>query len=167
MAWTYTTLKSALQDYLESTETTFVANIPIIVQQAEDRILKQVQLPDFRKNQTGLTTASDQYLGIPTDFLAPYSLAVNNSGYEYLLFKDVNFIREAYPLNTTEGVPKYYSIFEDTFFLLAPTPDAQYEVEIHYFFKPETIVTASTSWLGTHAEAALFSACVHEAVIQT
>jgi hypothetical protein len=165
MAWTYATLTQALQDYLESDETTFVADIPIIVRQAEDRILKNVQLPDFRKNSTGTCTASDQYLGIPTDFLAPYSLAVDNSGYEFLLFKEVNFIREAYPSASTEGVPKYYALLEDTYFILGPTPDSNYTVELHYFYKPESIVTASTSWLGTHAEAALFSTCLHEAYV--
>lgn len=162
MAWTYTTLKQAIQDFLETDETTFVSNIPVFVQQAEDRILKQVQLPEFRKNSTGVTAASDQYLGVPTDFLAPYSLAVDNSGYEYLLFKDANFVREAYPASTTEGVPKYYGLFEDTFFILGPTPDAIYNVELHYFYKPESIVTAATSWLGTHAERTLFKACIVE-----
>ena len=97
MAWTFTTLKNALQDYLETTETTFVDNLPTIITQAEDRILKSVQLPDFRKNSTGVTTSSNKYLKCPSDFLAPYSLSVDNSGYEFLLFKDVNFIREAYP----------------------------------------------------------------------
>jgi len=165
MAWTYTTLSQAIQDYLETDETTFVANIPVIVQQAEDRILKQVQLPDFRKNATGTATASDQYLGIPTDFLAPYSLALDNSGYEFLLFKDVSFIREAYPSAATTGVPKYYAIFDDDFFILGPTPNANFAVELHYFHKPTSIVTASTSWLGTHAESALFSQCIHEAYV--
>jgi len=163
MSWTYATLSQAIQDHVESDETTFVSFIPTIVKLAEDRILKNVQLPDFRKNQTGVTAANDQYLGIPTDFLAPYSLAVNDSGYEYLLFKDVNFIREAYPLQATTGTPKHYAIFDDTYFILGPTPDAIYPVELHYFHRPETIVTASTSWLGTHAETCLFYGCLVEA----
>ena len=163
MSWTYTTLLQSIQDYVESDEATFVAEIPNIVKQAEDRILKSVQLPEFRKNVTGVTAASDQYLGIPTDFLSVYSLAVDNTGYEFLLFKDVSFIREAYPLNTTEGVPKYYSIFDDTYFLLAPTPDGIYNVEMHYFYKPASIVTASTSWLGTNAPAVLLWGCILEA----
>lgn len=163
MAWTYTTLSQAIQDYVESDETTFVGQIGTIVKQAEDRILKSVQLPDFRKNVTGSTTGSDQYLGIPTDFLAPYSLAADNSGYEFLIFKDVNFIREAYPANTTEGVPKYYAIFDDEFFILGPTPDAAYTVELHYFHRPASIVDNSTSWLGTHAEAALLYGSLIEA----
>lgn len=165
MAWTYTTLKQAMQDYLETDETTFVDNIDIIIQQAEDRILKKVQLPDFRKNVTGSTTTDDPYLSIPTDFLSPYSLSIDNSGQEFLQFKDVNFIREGYPTASGTGVPKYYAIFEDTFFLLGPTPDDDYTAELHYFYKPDSIVTASTSWLGTHAESALLWACLYEAYV--
>lgn len=165
MAWTYTTLKQAMQDYLETDETTFVDNIDIIIQQAEDRILKKVQLPDFRKNVTGSTTTGDPYLSIPADFLSPYSLSVDNSGQEFLQFKDVNFIREVYPTSSGTGTPKYYAIFEDTFFLLGPTPDDDYAAELHYFYKPDSIVTASTSWLGTHAESALLWACLYEAYV--
>ena len=92
MAWTYTTLKNAIQDYLETTETTFVNNLPVIIKQAEDRILKSIQLPDFRKNVTGSTTDGTPYLTMPSDFLAPYSLAVDNSGYDFLIFKEGSFI---------------------------------------------------------------------------
>ena len=123
MAWTFTTLKTAIQDYLETTETTFVNNLPTIILQAEDRILKSVQLPDFRKNATGNTSQGNQYLSMPSDFLAPYSLSVDNTGYEFLVFKDVNFIREAYPASSTTGTPKYYAIFDESNFLLAPTPN--------------------------------------------
>lgn len=163
MAWTYSTLSTAIEDYVVSTEAKLVANMSVIVQQAEDRILQKVQLPDFRKNVTGNTTASDQYLGMPADFLAPYSLMVDNSGYEALIFKDVNFVREAYPSTGTEGAPKYYSIFEDSAFLLGPTPDQNYVIELHYFYRPESIVTAGTSWLGTHAVSCLFYGCLVEA----
>ena len=163
MALNYTELSQAIQDYLQSDETTLVSNIPIIVKQAEDRILKKVQLPDFRRNVTGTVTASDEYLGIPTDFLAPYSLSVDNSGHEFLLFKNVNFVREAYPITSVTGTPKYYSIFSDTYFLLGPTPDSNYLSELHYFYRPESIVTASTSWLGTNAESALLYGCLIEA----
>jgi hypothetical protein len=163
MAWTYTTLKQAIQDYVESDETTFVNNLDIIIKQAEDRILKEVQLPDFRRNVTGTLTASDQYLGAPTDFLSPYSLALDNSGSEFLLFKDVNFIREAYPTVSGEGVPKVYAIFDDDFFIVGPTPDANYQVELHYFHRPASIVDADTSWLGTNSESTLLYGCVVEA----
>ncbi len=163
MAWTYTTLKQAIQDYLETDETTFVTNIDVFIRQTEDRILKDIQLPEFRKNVTGSVTGSDQYLAVPTDYLSPYSLAVDNTGLEFLLFKDVNFIREAYPLVSTEGTPKYYGIFDSSFFILGPTPDQSYATELHYFYRPTTIVTASTSWLGTNAESVLLYGCLIEA----
>jgi hypothetical protein len=165
MAWTFTTLKNALQDYLETTETTFVDNLPTIITQAEDRILKSVQLPDFKKNSTGTTTSSNKYLSCPSDFLAPYSLAVDNSGYEFLLFKDVNFIREAYPSASTTGIPKYYGLFDAENFILAPTPNANLTAELHYFYKPESITAASsgTSWLGDNAESTLLYGCLVEA----
>lgn len=165
MAWTFTTLKNALQDYLETTETTFVDNLSVIITQVEDRILKSVQLPDFKKNSTGSTTSSNKYLTCPTDFLAPYSLAVDNSGYEFLLFKDVNFIREAYPSSSTTGIPKYYALFDADNFILAPTPNANLTAELHYFYKPESITSASsgTSWLGDNAENTLLYGCLVEA----
>ena len=165
MAWTFTTLKNAIQDYLETTETTFVNNLSVIITQAEDRILNSGQLPDFRKNVTGTTTDGTPYLTMPTDFLAPYSLAVDNSGYEYLLFKDVNFIREAYPAATTEGVPKYYAVFDESTFILGPTPSSNLTAELHYFYKPESITASSdgTSWLGTNAESALLYGSLVEA----
>jgi hypothetical protein len=163
MAWTYTTLSQAIQDYMQSDETTFVTDMPIIVKQAEDRILKDVQLPDFRKNVGGLLTSGDQYLCYPEDMLSPYSLAIDNSGFEFLLFKLVSFIREAYPIVATTGVPKHYAIFDDGNFIIGPTPNAGYSIELHYFYRPESIVTASTSWLGTHAESALLYGCLVEA----
>jgi len=102
---------------------------------------------------------------MPSDFLAPYSLAVDNSGYEFLLFKDVNFIREAYPASTTEGIPKYYAVFDENTFILGPTPNANLTAELHYFYKPESITASSdgTSWLGTNAESALLYGSLIEA----
>jgi|TARA_A100001011_G_scaffold167189_1_gene175979 hypothetical protein len=165
MAWTYTTLKNAIQDYLETTETTFVNNLPVIIKQAEDRILKSIQLPDFRKNVTGSTTDGTPYLTMPSDFLAPYSLAVDNSGYEFLIFKEVSFIRESYPVATTEGIPKYYAIFDENTFILGPTPNANLTAELHYFYKPESITASSdgTSWLGTNSESTLLYGSLVEA----
>tara|TARA_A100000172_G_C3029270_1_gene106029 strand:+ start:122 stop:760 length:639 start_codon:yes stop_codon:yes gene_type:complete len=165
MAFTFTTLKQAIQDYLETNETTFVTNLPTIITQAEERILKSVQLPNFRKNVTGTTTQSNNYLETPTDFLAPYSLAVDNSGYEYLMFKDVNFIRQAYPVASTTGIPKHYAIFDDTTFILGPTPNAALTVELHYFYEPQSITVSSdgASWLGSNAENALLYGCLIEA----
>lgn len=165
MAFTYTTLKQAIQDYMESNETSFVNNLPTIIQQAEDKILKTVQLPDFRKNVSGSVASGNQYLVMPSDFLTPYSLAIDNSGFEYLIFKDVNFIRQAYPLTTTQGAPKYYGIFSRTAFILGPTPDSAYNAELHYFHKPTSITASAdgTSWLGTNAESSLLYGCLVEA----
>ena len=164
MAWTLTTLKSTIQDYLQNTETTFVNDLSTIIVQAENRILKSVQLPDFRKNTTGTMTSGNAYLSTPSDFMAPYSLALDNSGYEYLLFKDVNFIREAYPVSSTTATPKYYSLFDDASFIIGPTPDSSYSVELHYFYKPTSITASAdgTSWLGDNAETALLYGCLVE-----
>ena len=164
MAFTFTTLKSAIQDYLESSETTFVNNLPLIIQQAEQRILRTAQIPDLRKNVTGTLSKGNPYLAMPTDFLAPYSLAIENSGSEFLLFKDVNFMREAYPVSTTEGVPKYYSMFDAYNFIVAPTPSANFAAELHFMFEPQSISLAAsgTSWLGTNAEMTLLYACLVE-----
>ena len=165
MAWTFTTLKTAIQDYLETDETTFVNNLPTIIKQAEDRILKSVQLPDFRKNVNGSMSDGNKYLKCPTDFLAPYSLSLSNSGEEFLIFKDVNFIREAYPVSTTKGVPKYYALFDAENFILGPTPNSSFTAELHYFYKPESITASSsgTRWLGTNAESTLLYGSLVEA----
>lgn len=167
MAWTFTTLKSSIQDYLETTESTFVSELPNIITRAEERILKAVQLPNFRKNVTGQSLSGNEYLSTPSDFLAPYSIALDNSGYEFLINKDVNFIREAYPVSTVTGVPKYYALFNDATFILAPTPNANFTFELHYFYKPESITVTGdgTSWLGTNAENALLYGCLVEAYI--
>ena len=167
MAWTFTTLKASIQDYLETTEETFVAELPLIITRAEERILKSVQLPNFRRNVTGSITANQEYLNTPDDFLASYSLALDNSGFEYLLNKDVNFIRQAYPVSTTTGVPKCYALFDDATFILGPTPNADFTTELHYFYKPLSITVTSdgTSWLGTNAENALLYGCLLEGYI--
>jgi len=167
MAWTYTTLKTAIQDYLQTTETSFVTNLPTFITQAEERILRTVQLPDFRKNVTGTLTSGDQYLAMPSDFLSQYSLAIDNTGYEYLLFKDANFIRESFPTSSTQGVPKYYGIFDDANFIIGPTPNANFDVELHYLYKPASITTdpSGTSWLGDNAENALLYGSLIEAYV--
>jgi len=145
----YITLRQVIQSYAENTEALFVANIPVFIQQAEQRIYNTVQIPVLRKNVTGNVTVSNPYLSCPNDFLAVYSLAVisNTGTYQYLIDKDVSFIREAYPSPTDISVPKYYSIFgsqlsyqNEISLLLAPTPDANYNVELHYFYYPVTIV---------------------------
>ena len=160
----YTELKQAIQDYTENAETTFVNNLDSFIKQAERRIYNEVQLPVLRKNSTGLTASGNTYLQLPDDFLAAYSLAVINSGaYSYLINKDVNWIREAYNSTSTTGLPKYYSLFDDDTILMAPVPDAAYSLELHYYYMPASIVTATTTWLGTNYEQVLLYGSLLEA----
>ena len=138
--------------------------IDTFIEQAEQRIFNSVQFPNFRKNQTGTLSPSNQYLEAPPGFLASSSFAViTNDSYEYLLNKDVNYIRAAYPNPTVEGIPKYYAQFDDNTFILGPTPDVAYTVEMHYFFYPESIVTAGTTWLGDNFDSALLYGALVEA----
>ena len=165
MSWTFTTLKTAIQDYTQNTESTFVTNLPTLIVQAENRIIKSVELPNFRQNVTGTLTSGNPYLSTPSDYLYPFSLAVldSSNNYDYLLNKDVSFIREAYPTASTTGSPKFYAQFDDDTFIVAQTPDANLAVELHYFYIPESITVASSgeSWLGTNAtEALLYSSLV-------
>jgi hypothetical protein len=167
----YSELTQALQDYLETSETSFVSNIPNFVRQAEERIYRSVQIPELRKNATASTTSGNQYLARPSDFLSVFSLAVvdGSGNYSYLYDKDVNFIREAYPSPSTSGLPKYYAQFDgdqsgtEGNFILGPTPNATYTVELHYYYDPPSIVDTGTSWLGTNAEAALLYGSLVEA----
>lgn len=167
MSFTYATLKSTVQDYCETSETTFVNDLPTFIKEAEERILKNVELPVFRKNVTGTATASNTYLSTPTDFLAPYSLAVSSSGsYSYLLFKHVSFIRDYTPNPTTTGLPKYYALFDDTTFLLGPTPDSNYTFELHYKYRPASLTAGAesgTTWLSDNAPDALLYGTLTEA----
>ena len=168
----YTELLQAVQDYVESTETSFVANIPTFVRQAEERIYRSVMIPELRKNATAATTTGNQYLARPSDFLAVFSLAVVDADgdYTYLYDKDVNFIREAYPRASTQGLPLYYAQFDgdqpatsEGNFILGPTPNAAYTVELHYYYDPPSIVVTNTSWLGDNAESALLYGTLIEA----
>jgi len=169
----YTQLSNAIQAYTENTSSDFIAQIPVFVQQAEQRIYNTVQFPSLRKNVTGTTTTSNKYLACPSDFLSAYSMAAikANGEYEYLLNKDVNFIRQSYPHPTTDaGLPKYYALFgpqsgndAELTFLLGPTPDAAYTIELHYFYYPESIVTATTTWLGDNFDSVLLYASLVEA----
>ena len=167
MSWTFTTLKSAIQDYTQNTETSFVSNLPTFIVQAEDRIIKSVELPNFRKNVTGTLTASNQYLSTPSDYLYPYSLAVldSDSNYSYLLNTDVSCMREAYPLVATTGLPKHYAQFDDTTFIVGPTPSSNFTTELHYFYIPQSITESSdgTTWLGTNSPEVLLYASLLEA----
>ena len=167
MSWTYTTLKSAIQDYTQNTESTFVADLAIIIQQGEDRIIKSVELPNFRKNVTGSLTNGNQYLTAPDDYLYPFSLAVldDSNNYSYLISTDVSFIREAYPSASSTGVPKHYAQFDDSSFIVGPSPNANLNVELHYYYIPTSISASAdgTSWLGTNTPELLLYASLVEA----
>lgn len=138
----YDQLSQAIQDYAESTEQVFVYNIPNFVQLAEERIYNSVQLPAIRKNVIGSFTNGDKYMGLPTDYLASFSLAVidGDGNYEYLIDKDVNFIRQAYPSASDTGVPKYYAQWDPDTYIIGPTPDSSYQAELHYYYYPVSIV---------------------------
>jgi hypothetical protein len=183
---TYSELVTAIQTYTEnnfpsttladSTVVTSTTQINRLITQAEQRIYNSVQFPSLRKNVTGSLTSANKYLSCPTDFLSTYSLAVIDASgnYEYLLNKDVNFIRQAYPNPTTDvGIPKYYALFGPTIissaistelsFIVGPTPDASYSVELHYYYYPESITTATTTWLGDNFDTVLLYGALVEA----
>jgi hypothetical protein len=173
----YTQLTAAICDYTQNFETAFVANIPVFVKQAEQRIYNTVQFPSLRKNVTGTTTPNNKYLSCPDDFLASYSIAVIDAAgaYEYLLNKDVNFIRQAYPTPTSTGIPKYYALFGPTTldatitnelsFILGPTPNTAYNVELHYYYYPVSISTVAggQTWLGDNFDSVLLYGSLVEA----
>lgn len=147
-------------------ETTFEsAELAMFTQQAEQKIYATVELPALRKNQTGSMTSGNKYLAMPTGMLYVYSLAViDDNTYYYLLNKDVNFVREAYPNPTDTGIPKHYAIFDQNTFILGPTPNDNYAVELHYGYYPESIVTAGTTWLGNEFDSALLNGALIEAI---
>jgi hypothetical protein len=143
-----------------------VANIPTFVQLAEERVYNTVQIPAIRRNQIGTLSLGNKYLTLPSDWLATFSLAVITpvtGVQEFLLDKDVNFIRQSYPSPTDTGMPKYYAIFDDNTLILGPTPDTAYQVEMHYYYYPQSIVTAGTSWLGDNFENVLLYGSLREA----
>ena len=166
---TYSELKSLIQNYLENNETSFVSNLPDIIKQAEERIVKSVKLPNFRKNVTGQFSAGNEYLSTTSDFLDNFSLAVfNGQSQNFLYFRDVNFIREAYPDKTVTGTPQHYALYDDDSFIVAPTPNLNLTVELHYFYKPASITAGAesgTTWLSVNATNALLYGCLIEGYV--
>lgn len=159
----YTELRTAIIDYTENTGVDFAAHLDDFIRLAEERIVRSVDLPVLRKSSTTSFTADNRFLPTPTDFLAVYSFAVfNGDDYTYLLNKDVNFLREAYPDVTTGGLPKYYGLWDDNTFIVGPRPDSSYGAQLHYYYDPESIVTATTTWLGDNAENALLYGALFE-----
>lgn len=166
MSFTYAQLVSAIQGYLQTDSNGIpTADMDTIIRQAEQRIYYDVQIPVLKKNVTGTLTNGNRYLSTPSDYLATYSIAVNNNGvYEYLLPKEVAFIREAYPTVTTTGVPRYYAIFDNDTIIIGPTPNNNYAVELHYFYEPASIVDSpGGTWISENAENALLYGCLFEA----
>ena len=172
----YSQLYNNIQAYAENTEQLFVASIPVFVQEAEDRIYNSVNLPSLRKNVTGVITSGNQYLSLPSDWLANYSIAVvdNTGRYNYLLNKDVNYVREAYPSPSTTGLPQCYALFGSQYnkvnemaYIVGPTPDQSYQVEMHYFYYPPTIVQGQISTLNTLLGGSLYTSGVYQNVALT
>jgi hypothetical protein len=169
---TYAGLVNAIQAFTEVNEQTFVDNIPTFVQDTERLVNNTVQLPAFRKNVTGSATANFPYLTLPSDFLATFSVAVMNvdeplvpNDYRYLLNKDVNYIREFFPYPAVTGVPQYYALFDNNTYILGPTPDVNYDIELHYFAYPQSIVTAGSTWLSTNFPNVLLYGALTEAYL--
>lgn len=167
MSFTLTELQTAIKDYTENQETTFVNNLNVFIRGAEERIFKSVQLNFFRRNQTGTLTSGNKFLNCPADFLAPYSLSVISSGDNVFLdYKDVNFLQSAYPDPTATGVPRYYAFFDISNFLIAPTPNAALTAELHYYYRPASLTAGAgsgTTWLSTNAPLAMLYGSLIEA----
>ena len=172
----YSQLYNNIQAYAENTEQLFVASIPVFIQEAEDRIYNSVNLPSLRKNVTGVITSGNQYVSLPNDWLANYSIAVvdGTGRYNYLLNKDVNYIREAYPTASTVGLPQHYALFGSQYnnvnemsYIIGPTPDQNYQVEMHYFYYPPTIVQGQIATLGAIIGGSLYTNGVYQNVALT
>ena len=170
MSFTYAQLKDAIQDYTQYDETSFVANLPVFIEQAEERILKNVQLSVFRKNFSGSMTASNAFLACPNDFLAPYALSFTNSdsNQEFLEFKNADFVQTFNPDASVTGNPRYYAVYDIDNFILGPTPDNSYTIDLSYFYRPASLTQAGesgTTWLSENAKVALLYGCLIEAYI--
>lgn len=170
MSFTYAELKQAIQDYAENDETSFVNNLPIFIRNTEERILKNVQLSLFRKNVSGSLTASNKYLACPSDFLAPFSLSFTQASGDvsFLEFKDVDFVQTFNPDGSDEGSPRYYAVFDIANFIIGPTPDTSYAVELHYYYRPASLTAGSdsgTTWLSENAPTAMLYGGLLEAYV--
>ena len=167
MAYTLATLKTAIQDYTQNTETTFVSQLPRFIINAEERIFKSVQLDVFRKYQTGTASGGNKFLAKPSDYLSTMSLSVvNDSSNNFLLYKHVTFLQDYTPNPATTGVPLYYGDWDDTSLMLAPTPSTEYDVELHYYYRPNSLTQGADSgetWLSKNAELALLYGALVEA----
>jgi len=170
MSFTYDQMKTAIQDYTQNSEASFVTNLPIFIRSSEERILKMVQLSLFRKNSAGNMTSADEYVAMPDDFLSPFSLSYTDadSDKNFLDFKSVNFIQAFNPNAATTGDPRFYAVFDVNNFIIGPTPDSSYDVELHYYYRPDSLTAGAdggTTWLSINAELALLYGCLIEAYV--
>ena len=170
MSFTYAQLETAIQDYTENTETSFVSNLPLFIRQAEERILKSVQLSLFRKNVSGSMANANRFLACPSDYLAPFSLSFvdASSDHVFLDFKDPDYVQSFNPDAATVGLPRYYAVYDVDNFILGPTPNAAYNVELHYFYRPASLTAGAaggTTWLSENASIALLYGSLIEAYI--
>lgn len=169
MSFTFAQMKTAIQDFTDNSETLFVSHLSDFIKSSEERIFKSVDLDIFRKNVTSAVSLNDKYLSVPTDYLSSFSLQITTAGSEsFLLQKDVNFLQEAYSGSASTGLPRYYATFDISNFILAPTPDANYTVELHYYYRPDSLTAGAdggTTWLSTNAPYALLYGALVDAYI--
>ena len=169
MSFTFAELKTAIQDYSDNAETSFVSHLSDFIKAAEERVFKLVDLEVFRKNVTSALTQNDKFFRVPTDYLNSFSLQITTSGSENVLeLKDINFLQEAFPTSASSGLPRYYGIFDINNFLIAPTPNSNYAVELHYYYRPASLTAGAdsgTTWLSTNAPFALLYGSLVEAYI--
>mgnify|MGYP001434616854 FL=1 len=169
MSFTLAQMKTAIQDYTDNTETLFVSHLPDFIKASEERIFKSVDLDVFRKNVTSAVSLNDKFLSLPTDYLSSFSLQITTAGSEdFLLHKDVNFLQEAYNGSVSTAKPRYYAQFDISNFIVAPTPNANYTVELHYYYRPASLsagADSGTTWLSTNAPYALLFGSLVDAYI--
>lgn len=163
--WTYTTLKQAIQDTLENAETTFLSNLDLIIKRSEERVFTEAELEAFKKNATATTGIGTKYLSMPTDYLSPYSMETTYNGItDDVILKDLEYVSD-YARGAAPGRPKYYAPYDISTFRFAPATDVAYLVELHYYYRPTSIVSAGSTWLGTNGPNALFYACLVEGYV--
>ena len=167
MSFTYAQLKTAIQDFCENTETSFVTNLPLFIRAAEDRIFQSVNLTYFKKNASSALSTNDPYLSVPTDFLTPFSLHITTANFQdFLTLKDVNFVQKYTLDSSTTGTPQYYGIYDVDNLIVAPTPDQNYTVELHYYYRPASLTAGSdsgTTWISSNAPNVLLYGSLYEA----
>jgi hypothetical protein len=169
MSFTFAQLKTAIQDYTDNSESSFVSHLSDFIKASEERIFKSVDLEIFRKNVTSAFTASDKFLTIPSDYLSTFSMQITTAGSEaFLLQKDVNFLQEAYSGSTSTATPRYYAQFDEDNFIVAPTPNSNYAIELHYYYRPTSLTAgadSATTWLSENAPFALLFGALVDAYI--